>query len=185
MASLGGRGVRIVEGSMVNAVEQGAVTLTDKQAVDFDIAFVAIGVRPYSMFRDSRVPIGPDGGLLVNARLQSVSHPDVFGGGDCISLEGHNLARVGVYAVRQNPILLNNLLAALEGGEMMTFTPQAHYLLIFNMGNGKGIFWKRGLVWQGRLAFLLKNYIDMRFMKSFQVSGERDDKIQETDSENR
>jgi hypothetical protein len=50
------------------------------------------------------------------------------------------------------------------------------------MGNGKGIFWKRGLVWQGRLAFLLKNYIDMRFMKSFQVSGERDDKIQERDT---
>ena len=182
MASLVKRGVQILEGSMVNAVKQGAVTLTDKQAVDFDIALVAIGVRPYSMFLDSHVPTGPDGGLLVNAHLQSVAHPDVFGGGDCISLEGHNLARVGVYAVRQNPILLHNLLATLTGGEMMTFTPQAHYLLIFNMGNGKGIFWKRELVWQGRLAFLLKNYIDMRFMKSFQVSGERDDKMQETDT---
>jgi NADH dehydrogenase FAD-containing subunit len=105
----------------------------------------------------------------------------VFGGGDCISLEGHNLARVGVYAVRQNPILLQNLLAALEGGEMMTFAPQAHYLLIFNMGDGKGIFWKRGLVWQGRLAFIFKNYIDMRFMKSFQISGERDDRSEVTE----
>lgn len=172
--SLGGRDIQIVEGKMAASVERGTVTLTDQKTIDFDIAFVATGVRPASMFLDSGIPIGPDGGMLVNARLQSVAHPDVFGGGDCISLEGHNLAKVGVYAVRQSSILLRNLLATLEGDEMMTFTPQAHYLLIFNMGNGKGIFWKGRRVFQGRLAYLLKDYIDRRFMKAFQVSGEQD-----------
>ncbi len=130
------------------------------------------------MFKDSKVPTGPDGGLLVNARLQSIAHPDLFGGGDCVSLEGYNLARVGVYAVRQNPVLMRNLLAALDGKEMITFMPQSHYLLIFNMGDGRGIYWKKDWVWQSRLAFLFKNYIDTRFMKKFQVSGERDDKTE-------
>jgi NADH dehydrogenase FAD-containing subunit len=172
--SLGGRDIQIVEGKMVESVERRMVTLNDQTTIDFDVAFVATGVRPASMFLDSGIPTGLDGEMLVNARLQSVAHPDVFGGGDCISLEGHNLAKVGVYAVRQSSILLCNLLATLEGGEMMTFTPQAHYLLIFNMGNGKGIFWKRSRVFQGRLAYLLKNYLDRRFMKAFQVSGEHD-----------
>jgi NADH dehydrogenase FAD-containing subunit len=174
MESLGGRDIQILEGTMVASVERGTVTLTDQETIDFDIAFIATGVRPSSIFLDSGIPTGPDGGMLVNARLQSVAHPEVFGGGDCISLEGHNLAKVGVYAVRQSSILLRNLLATLEGREMMTFTPQAHYLLIFNMGNGKGIFWKRKRVFQGRLAYLLKDYIDRRFMKAFQVSEEHD-----------
>jgi hypothetical protein len=82
---------------------------------------------------------------------------------------------VGVYAVRENPILHHNLTAALEGGTMTVFTPQPHYLLIFNMGNGKGIYWKKGWVWEGRLAFLLKDYIDRKFMREFQLSGELDE----------
>jgi NADH dehydrogenase FAD-containing subunit len=174
--SLRGREIEVVEGKMAVSLERGRVTLTDQRTMDFDIAFVATGVRPASIFLDSGIPTGPDGGMLVNARLQSVAHPDVFGGGDCISLEGHNLAKVGVYAVRQSSILLRNLLAAMEGDDMVTFTPQAHYLLIFNMGNGKGIFWKGKRVFQGRLAYLLKDYIDRRFMKAFQVAGEQDAK---------
>jgi NADH dehydrogenase FAD-containing subunit len=105
-----------------------------------------------------------------------VAYPDIFGGGDCISLEERSLAKVGVYAVRQNPILFHNLLAALEGGKMAVFKPQKDFLLIFNMGNGQGIFWKKNWVWENRFAFLLKDYIDRRFMRTFQVSGELGEK---------
>jgi hypothetical protein len=48
-------------------------------------------------------------------------------------------------------------------------------MLIFNMGNGRGILWKKNFVWEGRTAFLLKDYIDRKFMQKFQVSGERDE----------
>ena len=175
MESLSRRGVKIIEGSHVKTIERGQVTLADGKRVDIDLAFMAIGIQPSPLFRDSRLPVGTDGGLLVNSHLQSVAHHDIFGGGDCISLEGHPLAKVGVYAVRENPVLYHNLLAALEGEKMEVFTPQKEFLLIFNMGNGKGIFWKKNWIWEGRLAFLLKDYIDRKFMRTFQVSGERDD----------
>jgi NADH dehydrogenase FAD-containing subunit len=110
--------------------------------------------------------------LLVNPFLQSTTYPELFGGGDCISLAGNPLAKVGVYAVRQNPVLLHNLMAALEGGSLNPFRPGGTYMLIMNMGNGTGIFWKKNLVLNGRPAFLLKDFIDRRFMKKFQVSGE-------------
>jgi NADH dehydrogenase FAD-containing subunit len=178
LQSLAGRGVETVEGSFVKTIEQDSVVLTDGRTFDFNLVFVAIGIRPAPLFADSGLPTGPDRGLLVNAHLQSIAHPEIFAGGDCASLQGHALAKVGVYAVRENPILFHNLKAALEGGEMMRFIPQSHYLLIFNMGNGRGIFWKKNWVWDGRLAFLLKDYIDRRFMKMFQVSGERNDKAE-------
>jgi NADH dehydrogenase FAD-containing subunit len=105
--------------------------------------------------------------------LQCIEHDNIFGGGDCISLQGRPLDKVGVYAVRQNPVLFQNLLAALDDGEMTRFEPQADYLLIFNLGNGKGIFRQNRWVLDGRLAFYMKDYIDRKFMKTFQVSGEQ------------
>jgi hypothetical protein len=85
---------------------------------------------------------------------------------------GHHLARVGVYAVRQNPILHHNLMVALDGGAMKTFIPPRDYMLILNMGNGRGILSKSNWVWHGRLSFFLKDFIDKRFMRRFQISGE-------------
>jgi len=177
LESLTRRGLKIVEGTYVKAIENGVVGLSDGRKVAFDLTFVAIGIHPSSLFMDSGLPTAVDGGLLVNSYLQSVAYPNIFGGGDCISLEGHSLAKVGVYAVRENPLLYHNLLSALEGGKMMTFKPQKYFLLIFNMGDGQGIFWKKNWVWEGRLAFLLKDYIDRRFMRNFQVSGELDERF--------
>jgi len=166
------RGIRIIEGRHMQALEENKLILDDASEVSFDMACVATGVRPASLFQDSGLATGMDGGMLVNSYLQSLDHPEIFGGGDCISLEGHTLAKVGVYAVRQNPVLYKNIFAALEGGEFMTFIPQKDYLLIFNLGNGKGVFWRNRFVWEGRTAFMVKDYIDRKFMRKFQVSGE-------------
>jgi NADH dehydrogenase FAD-containing subunit len=169
------RGVEVIEGARVKTVEREAVLLSDGRKLPIDYVFMAVGIKPSSLFKDSGMLTGQDGGLLVNTYLQSVAYPEIFGGGDCISLQGHDLAKVGVYAVRENPILYHNLRTALEGGTMKSFIPQKTFLLIFNMGNGKGIYWKENWVWDGRLAFLLKDYIDRSFMKKFQLSGERDE----------
>ena len=69
-------------------------------------------------------------------------------------------------------ILYHNILAAMEEGDFIEFKPQRRFLLILNMGDGKGILWRGGFVMSGRISFLLKNYIDRRFMAKFQVSGE-------------
>ncbi len=172
LASLEKRGLKVIEGARATRVAGGRVELTDGGILPYDMAFIATGVEPSGLFRDSGLPVGEDGGLLVNDRLQSTAWPELFGGGDCISLQGHPLDKVGVYAVRQNPILYHNLLAALEGREPIPFQPQPHYLLIFNLGNRRGIFVRRNRVWEGHAAFLLKDWIDRRFMGKFQVSGE-------------
>jgi len=172
LRSLAKRGITVIEGNRVTEVAGNQIRLADGSSHPFDVAFMALGVQPSRIFRDSGIPAGPDGGLLVNSFLRSVAHPEMFGGGDCVSFADRPLAKVGVYAVRQNPILYHNLLAALEEREMKPFMPQKDYMLIFNMGNGRGILWKKNFVWQGHLAFLLKDYIDRKFMRKFQMAGE-------------
>lgn len=170
--SLHKRQIRVMEGLHLAEIQAGRAKLTDGQELPFDFLFLALGVRPPSLFQDSGLPTGPEGGLAVNEFLQSVAHPEIFGGGDCIYFQPRPLDKVGVYAVRQNPVLRDNLLAALENRSLRPFKPQEAYMLIFNLGDGRGIFWRKNFIFDGRLAFLLKDYIDRRFMRQFQISGE-------------
>jgi NADH dehydrogenase FAD-containing subunit len=106
----------------------------------------------------------------VNQYLQCVSDPTIFGGGDCIHFDPRPLDRVGVYAVRQGPVLYRNLMAALgcKPLEFEAFNPQSRYLSILNLGDGRGILSWRSLVFSSRQAFWLKDYIDRAFTRRFQ-----------------
>jgi NADH dehydrogenase FAD-containing subunit len=181
------RGIAVLDGLYAECIGKNEVTLTNGERLQADIVLVATGIRTSSLFKDSGLPTGPDGGLLVNRFLQSTAYPGIFGGGDAICFEPRPLAKVGVYAVRENKILFQNILAALSAGELVPFEPQQKFMLIFNMGNDRGIL-TRGLtkgdfVWDGWLPWKLKDRIDRSFMKKYQVSGERDEVIPEEKEE--
>ena len=172
-ASLTRRGIRILPNFRVARMEKGVARSQSGDEVSFDVAVLTIGIMPQRVFADSGLTTSEDGALLVDDHLESVNGTDIFGGGDCIAIQGHPVDRVGVYAVREAPVLFENLLARLTGKPLSPFRPQERYLLIFNLGDGSGIFVRGSWVWQGRLAFMLKNYLDTRFMARFQVSGEQ------------
>lgn len=163
------RGVRIVANDYVEAVKSGHIHMRSGQTHTADFVFLALGVVPSPIIEASGLPTGPDGGLRVNRFLQSTAYPNLFGGGDCIYFEDRPLDKVGVYAVRQNPVLCHNLKAALEGNELQSFDPGGDYLLIFNLGERTGVLHKRWLTIGGRPAFIAKDFIDRRFMKVFQA----------------
>jgi NADH dehydrogenase FAD-containing subunit len=169
LKSLTSRHIQVIEGARATAVKDRAVELSNGSIEEIDYIFMAIGVQPSPLFLDSGLPTGQDGGLLVNKFLQSVTYPELFGGGDCISFEPRPLAKIGVYAVRQNPVLLHNLLTILNGGTMREFAPQETFLLALNMGDDTAVVRWHSLVWGGPLGFALKDYIDRKFMKAFQA----------------
>lgn len=167
--SLRNREIEIIEHDYAREIGSGQITLESGKCFPADVIFIAVGVKPSTIFKESGLPTGPDGGLLVNKFLQSVSHAEIFGGGDCIYFQDQPLDKVGVYAVRENPVLYHNLMATLEGKELQAFDPGGSYLLIFNLGDDKGILGKNSLMFDGRLAFMIKDYIDRKFMKEFQA----------------
>lgn len=175
MDSFRRRGIRVMEHEPVQRLAVHQAVLDDGKRLTYDAVFVAVGVRPNPVFEDSGLPTDETGALLVNEHLQSPERPEVFGGGDCVQLVRQKLARVGVYAVRQNPVLAHNVAAVLTGERLQVFTPQKKYLLILNLGDGRGLFMRGGWVWEGRWAFRLKDWIDRRFMRAFQVSGEQEE----------
>jgi NADH dehydrogenase FAD-containing subunit len=171
--SLARRGIKIFDGLSVARLEEGTAILSDGLRVPYDVALLAIGVLPQPDLTRFGVKMGPRGGILVDRFLRSVSHPNIFGGGDCVSFQPGELDKVGVYPVRQNPVLYHNLFAMLDGRELMAFSDTGGgYLLILNCGDGRGILSKGRLAFDGHLPMWLKDRIDRRFMRKFQVSGE-------------
>jgi NADH dehydrogenase FAD-containing subunit len=174
--SLRRRSIDVLEDISIRRLERGKATLTDGTTLACDIVLLATGVKPPLLFLKSGLETSQDGALPVNAYLQSVSYPEIFGGGDCISFQDYTLPKVGVHAVKESRILFNNLHATLNGGELMRYKPQRNYLLIFNLGDGRALLWRQSLVIEGKAAWWLKNYIDRKFIRKFQLSGELDEK---------
>ncbi len=166
--SLSGRGVTIMPSCQVSSLEKGTARTADGNEIPYDLAVLTTGIRPKQVYEGSGIETAPNGSLLVNEFLQSTSHPAVFGGGDCITFRKQHLDMVGVYAVKQAPVLFDNIRARLLGEPLKEFVPQKTYLLIFNLGDGTAIFVRSPIVFRAKWAFTLKDTIDRRFISRFQ-----------------
>ncbi len=166
-AALAARGVRLRERERLLAARGEEALLSSGERISCAVLLLAVGVRPPPLFRDSGLPTDSEGALRVNRYLQAPSHPEIFGGGDCIHFTPRPLPRVGVYAVRQNPVLLANLRAFFFGGEPVPFRPQRHFLLAFHLGDGRALVHWRGWIFDGRPGFWLKDRLDRDFLRRF------------------
>jgi NADH dehydrogenase FAD-containing subunit len=157
-------GVATVGGVGVAAVAAAAVTLDDGRVLPADVVLLATGLVPAPLARDSGLPVDAAGALRVDAHLRVPGNPQVHGAGDAVAVAGHALPRIGVYAVRQAPVLRHNLLAALDGTPPRRFVPQRRALLVLNCGDGTGLATWGGWWWHGRAAWWLKDRIDRRWL---------------------
>jgi len=161
------REVAIVPSTRVRRLEPGAVVTGDGRRLGTDLTVLATGLEPPPVCAALGLPLAADGGVLVDAALCSVGAPDVMGAGDCIHLQGHELPRLGVFGVREAPILAHNLLARATGRPLRTYTPQRRWLAILNLGRGEALALRGRLWWRGRLAMALKHRLDRRFLDRY------------------
>lgn len=128
------------------------------------------GPKSSDLFRHSKLPTDDSGYLLVNDALQSVKHPEIFGAGDCISIDRYpSLPKNGVYAVRQGPILWTNLNKSLSEDKLNVFNPQKRYVSILSTGGGEAFLCYGTCVIHGKIPWKLKRRIDRKFMKRYQA----------------
>jgi len=158
------RGIDIRQGARVDSVDGAQLVLADGSPEPFDYLVNATGLTPPPLTRAIGLPTTDDGALVVDETLMSPGANGVFAAGDCIAFAGQALPRVGVYAIRQSPILFHNLMAFVDGDHLQRFLPQKRYLSIMTLGDGKGFARRAGLWCQGRTAFRLKDWIDRRFL---------------------
>ncbi|MCC0080511.1 MAG: selenide, water dikinase SelD [Rhodobacter sp.] len=159
-------GIALRTGVEAASVDAGGVTLSDGTRVEAALVLGAAGSRPQDWLAGTGLHL-TDGFVTVDPMLRSVSHPMVFAAGDCAHMAESPRAKAGVYAVRQAPVLLENLRAALSGGAMRPYRPQRDYLKLISLGDRAALADKWGLPLQGRWLWRVKDRIDRKFMRMF------------------
>ncbi|MGH8766231.1 MAG: FAD-dependent oxidoreductase [Burkholderiales bacterium] len=132
-----------------------------------DATFLATGPSAAPMLQASGLQTDARGFVLVDASLRSVSHPDVFAAGDAASLAGMRVPKSGVYAVRQGPVLADNLKRAVRGMAMRDYRPQAKSLALLSCGGRYAIAARGDWSAEGAWAWRLKDWIDRRWIARF------------------
>jgi selenide,water dikinase len=154
-------------GQPVTEVGEGFVRLEGGIEFATDAVFWATGASPLGWIRDSGFATDKRGFLLVNTFMQSVRYANVFGAGDCATVEGHEMPKAGVFAVRAAPVLAANLRAALAGRPLAAHVPRRRYLALVSTGRKGAVgMWGR-LSWQGRWAWHWKDHIDRKFVARY------------------
>ena len=157
--------IALDENADIAKISAQGLHLSDGRTIEADFVTGAAGARPYDWV--SEIPFETkDGFITVNAQLQS-SDPRVFAVGDCAHLAFDPRPKAGVYAVRQAPILADNLRAALSGGSMRSYRPQKDYLKLISMGGKRALGDRFGLTFKGPWVWRWKDRIDRKFMDQF------------------
>ncbi len=162
------RGVRVTTGRGVTAVHADGVVLDDGTRVASDATLWVVDAGAPAWLRDTGLALDARGFVKVNQYLQSTSHADVFGAGDVIAFGPRPLAKAGVFAVREGPVLAHNLLGSPESA-LQAYVPQRRFLTLVSTGNQHAVG-ARGALWvRGDWVWRWKDRIDRRWMRMYQA----------------
>ena len=168
-AALAELGIGVELGHRVEVVTPTAVRVAGGRELPSELTIWLTGPEAPPLLAASGLPTDGRGFLLIDDRLRSVADPRVFAVGDCGTLEPYpETPKAGVYAVREAPILWENLLATVRGEELRRYTPQSGFLSILNTCDGRALLRWRGIVSWSRWAWHLKDRIDRHFMGKYQ-----------------
>jgi len=158
----------VLNNSTVTQISEGCVKLQNGSVLPADIVIWATAAAAPHLLSECDLPKDDRGFLLTNETLQSIDDGSVFAVGDTGTIPSANIPKAGVYAVRQGPILWDNIQRQLAGRSLIPYEPQKSFLKLLNMGDGTAVGEWRGFSFSGRWVMKLKRHIDQRFMDKYQ-----------------
>lgn len=164
-------GVEVIENDVAVAIGPGSILLKSGRELSIDAAIVSTRAKAAAWLRETGLPTDGNGFLALKDTLASTGDDRVFAGGDCATVLAHPRPKAGVFAVRQGPVLADNLRRRLLGEPLRSFTPQSDYLALISLGGKRAIATRGGLALAGCWAWAWKDYIDRRFMAQFEGLG--------------
>ncbi|MDI3236221.1 FAD-dependent oxidoreductase [Exiguobacterium antarcticum] len=142
--------------------------LRSGQSIETDAMLFLGGARASELFQASDLYCDTRGFLLVHETLQALEDPSIFAVGDCATLTAYpNTPKNGVTAVRQAPVLLENLLRFVNQERLLAFRPQQRYLTILALGDQQATLLYGRFYQTSRLSWYLKQWIDRKFIKKY------------------
>lgn len=157
------RGVTWDAGVLATDITDDGVVLADGRTLAADHVVLATGLRASRSVE--ALGLGDRHGMPVAPTLQHPEHPRLLGAGDAIRFGADGLPRLGVHAVRQAPVLLDNVVALHTGAALRPYEPPERVLTAVDLGGGDAVI-MRGDRWiAGRPALVTKRLLDEWYLR--------------------
>lgn len=162
------RGVVIHSNRRAVGLADGQLQFTDQTTVPADIVIWAAAAAAPPGLEKFNLPQTDKGFLAVRQTLQTTADYPVFVVGDTATIESNPIRKAGVYAVRQGPVLWDNIKHLLAGEPLEEFKPQDDFLSLIATGDGRALGQYKGRSFLNSMAWRWKDYIDRKFMRMYQ-----------------
>lgn len=161
------RGVELVLGQVAQNNDDGHLILEGRK-LPMDLVIWATSAVAPPLLSQLGLPTDDKGFVQTRATLQTVAGAPVFVVGDSGTSIDHPTPKAGVFAVRQGPVLWENLQRQLRGEDLLPYVPQRGFLKLLATGDGRAILGYKGLSFHAAWCWTLKSYIDNRFISKYQ-----------------
>jgi NADH dehydrogenase FAD-containing subunit len=135
------RGIEVQLEREVKEIKENQAILSSNKKLSFDLCILATGISPNKLEIQGTLQTINTGEIKVNSYLQSIDHQNV---------------------------LLKNLIALSKGSRLHKYKPSKRIQTALNLGDGTGLLIIGKYSYLGKLSFILKDYIERRYIKSNQ-----------------
>ena len=161
------KNVQVHTGARVSEVTASGLRNDFGQEIETDAVFWVTSAASQGWLKKTGLELDEQGFVVTSASLQSVNFESVFAAGDIATNRDHPRPKAGVFAVRQGPILYENIRRYLLGKKPKSFKPQAYFLSLISTGPKHAIGSRGRFNVQGDWVWRWKDWIDRRFMARF------------------
>lgn len=173
-------GIKVWIGKEIASIETQNLVCKSGEKIAFDRALITTGASAPAWLEASGLPVDDSGFVRIDENLRVEGLQNLFAAGDCAHFTPRSLPKSGVYAVREGPVLVENLRRAIRGEQRLKpYRPQKRTLSLLVSGPRRALLSYRGLAFEGGWVWRWKDRIDRRFMQMFgagdvqPMSGER------------
>ncbi len=168
--ALGRHHIDLIGGRRAVEMRPDALCLDDGTVLPAAATVLATGARAPSVLETLDLPLAVDGAVPVGPTLQALGDDRVFAAGDCAHLAWSPREKAGVFAVREGPVLADNLVAKATGASLRRYRPQTAYLVLLSTADGGAIAGRGNyLAAESSWIYALKRRIDDRFMTRYKA----------------
>ncbi len=162
------REIEVASGQRVRTIESDALTLENGNRIAADVVIWATGAAAPALIERLGLPTDERGFLATRKTLQVLEHDRIFSVGDTGTIVDAETAKAGVFAVRQGPILWDNLRRSIWKRPLQAYRPQQKFLKLVNTADGRAIAEYGRITRYRKWAWRLKDRIDRKFMAMYQ-----------------
>lgn len=162
------RQIEVLTGQRVKRINSHGLKLANDDFIEADAVIWATNAVGQPVLSTLGSPLDEKGFLKTNAALQVQGQSRIFAVGDSGTIAGQDVPKAGVFAVRQGPVLWDNVQRVIWKRPVQDYDPQRRFLKLINTADGKSIAeygsWSGYSSWWWRL----KDRIDSNFMAKYQ-----------------